>query len=69
LLTEAEIEVLDLLGECATKFGALSPEHTSDLNEFCLAIHAAQNIVMARQGMREYRILKRLPHNWKKEPV
>lgn len=67
-MTEAEIEVVDLLGEVATKFFSLSEEHPSDKNEFTLAIHAAQNIVYAREGLRSYRSLKNLPDDfhWRK---
>lgn len=55
MITPAEREVLDVLGEAADKFAALEPEHGSDMEEFVLAIHAAQNIVLSRPGLRDYR--------------
>lgn len=68
-MTNEEVEVLDLLGEAATAFASLPTEHTADLNEFVLAIHAAQNIVLSRAGLREYRVHKGLRPDWKKEPL
>lgn len=66
MLREDEVELLDALGEVATKFAALEQEHRSDVADFVYAIHLAQNIIMARQGMRDYRILKGLPEDWKR---
>lgn len=65
-MTPEEVEVADLLGEAASKFASLPQEHTADIDEFCLAIHAAQNIVMGRAGMRGYRRIKGLPSDWKR---
>jgi hypothetical protein len=66
MLEDAEVAVLDLLGEAATAFAALQQEHTADIKEFVSAIHAAQNIVLGRCGMRSYRTLKGLPDDWKR---
>lgn len=48
-----EREVLALLGQAWNKFLELPVLHTMDHQEFCHAIHAAQNIVLARAGLRE----------------
>lgn len=53
LLTKEELEVLDHLGEAFNRFQALPTIHPRDLPEFVLAIHAAQNIVLARPALRE----------------
>lgn len=65
-MTPDEVHVADLLGQAATEFAKLPIEHQSDLDEFCKAIHAAQNIVMARDGLRSYRAIKGLSGDWKK---
>lgn len=54
-LTDEEREVLELLGHAADKFSALPEEHPADLADFVNAIHAAQNIVLSRVGLRAYR--------------
>lgn len=54
-LHDDEAEVLELLGEAATRFVKLHPEHPSDQQEFVQAVHAAQNIVLARVGLRSQR--------------
>lgn len=51
-MDEAEREVLRLLGEAAVKFAKLPGLHPSDRPEFVIAIHAAQNIVLARGALR-----------------
>ncbi|KKN62971.1 hypothetical protein LCGC14_0506810 [marine sediment metagenome] len=52
-LTEEEYEVIDLLGQAATKFRVLKPVHPSDTSEFQIYVHACQNIVLARPGTEE----------------
>jgi len=52
-MTTKEIQVLELLGEAYNKFCELLVIHPRDHAEFTLAIHAAQNIVLARAGLRE----------------
>ena len=47
-LNEAEIKVLNMLGECFNEYRALVVLHPCDLNEFMQAIHVAQNIILAR---------------------
>ncbi len=53
-LTKEEEEVLDVLGKAATMFFGLEKIHPSDIQDFVYAIHLAQNLVMARPGMRQY---------------
>ena len=53
-LTVEEMSVLEKLGQAWNEFYALSTEHPSDPGEFTTAIHAAQNIVMARSAAREH---------------
>jgi hypothetical protein len=47
-LTPQERTVAELLGECAIKAAALPELHSSDMPEFCHAIHMCQNIIYAR---------------------
>ncbi len=54
-LDEQELAVLDQLGLAANLFFKLEIIHPSDTSEFALAIHQAQNIVLARAGMRQIR--------------
>lgn len=51
-MTEAEMSILNLLGTAYSEFQTLPAEHPDDLKEFALAIHMAQNIVLAREGLR-----------------
>lgn len=53
-MTEEENAVFNLLGEAANSFSKLPVLHPSDKSEFVLAIHAAQNIVLARQSFKQY---------------
>jgi hypothetical protein len=66
MLDHDELEVLDQLGDVASAFAALPQEHAADIDEFVAAIHAAQNIVLSRPGIRSYRKLKVLPEDWKR---
>lgn len=52
-MTPEEREVLQILGEAWNKFAGLPVLHMADHTEFSAAIHQAQNIVLARPGMRE----------------
>lgn len=65
-MTPEEAEISEMLGDAASKFARLPQEHSADIREFCQAIHAAQNIVMARSGLRAYRQLRGLRDDWKK---
>lgn len=51
-MTKAERYVLDKLGEAFVAFRNLEQLHPHDLAEFTAAIHAAQNILLAREGLR-----------------
>ena len=51
-LTEDERKCLDLLGQAWGVFAELPVLHHADRVEFSQAIHAAQNIVYARLGLR-----------------
>lgn len=57
-LTQPEIDVMDLLGQAMNQFAELEEIHGSDRPEFAKAIHDAQNIVLARPGMKQYQIHK-----------
>lgn len=54
-MNEEEKNVLRLLSQAASEFGKLEKLHRADLPEFVHAIHAAQNIVLSRAGMRAMR--------------
>ena len=51
-MTEEEKRVLKLLGQAYNEFRQLEVIHHADVSEFVLAIHAAQNIILARAGLR-----------------
>jgi hypothetical protein len=50
--TEDERRVLELLGAAWNRFAGLPVQHPADKDEMARAIHAAQNIVMARPAQR-----------------
>lgn len=57
LLTAQELELVDLLGRCATDFSGLvgdGPSRTGDLTEFVHHIHACQNQLLAQAAARAY---------------
>ena len=47
-----EIELLEKLGECMRLHNALTQTHGADCGDFLHHIHALQNIVLARCGLR-----------------
>lgn len=51
-MDDQENAVLDKLGEAWNEFVKLEVLHHADREEFMRAIHAAQNIVLARAGLR-----------------
>lgn len=51
-LEQQERIALDLLSRAWNAFCALPTLHDADAREFCQAIHAAQNIILARPAMR-----------------
>lgn len=59
-MTNEEVEALNLLGQAMTAFDKLPPLHGADRPEFIHAIHACQNIVLARAGLRATGITDRL---------
>jgi hypothetical protein len=52
-VTDAERRVVMLLAEAWNAFLELPVEHPSNTDEFCRAIHAAQDKVLARVGRRD----------------
>lgn len=52
-MTPEEIAVLQTLGAAWNQFSSMKPAHPCDAEDFMRAIHAAQNIVLARRGMRD----------------
>lgn len=61
-LTETEQRCLDSLGESANMFSYLPEVHPADKAEFTQAIHAAQNIILARPAT-EAQMQKRAERN------
>ena len=62
-LTPEEKEVLDLLGEAFEKFKTLPQLHSMDLQEFCIAVHNAERIIISRPYLRN--ILTPIKHGEK----
>lgn len=55
-MTKEEIELFEATGELVNKFFALEPGHSHDGQEFVFHIHAIQNIILSREGLRTYNI-------------
>ena len=53
-LTADEMEIFAKLGEAWNIFVKTPPEHPTERQEFMLAIHRAQDIVLARLALRQY---------------
>ncbi|MHC4413203.1 MAG: hypothetical protein ACYSW6_09610 [Planctomycetota bacterium] len=53
-LTEQEMEVLMLTRDLANDFLELPEFHVDDRQEFVLAIHSIQNIIMSRPAMESF---------------
>ena len=54
-LTDQEAKVAQMLGEAWNEYLKLPIEHPMGQKEFCSAIHACQNIVLARCGVRAFK--------------
>lgn len=54
-MTPEEIEIMELTKEVWSKFLQLPEQHPADATELNFHIHAIQNIVLARVGLREYK--------------
>ncbi len=65
-----EMEVLESLAKAYNAFTKLTVMHPSDLPEFVHAIHAAQNIVLAREAIRSWGIsyVDPVSAHWDPEP-
>lgn len=53
-MTKEERDIIDLSAELWNRFCALPELHPSDKPELCVHIHAIQNMVFARTGVRSY---------------
>lgn len=53
-LTKDERRVIDALADAWALYGNLYEVHRSDNGEFTFAVHAAQNIIMARPAVEAY---------------
>ena len=51
-LTDQEAKVAQMLGDAWNEYLKLPVEHPMGQSEFCSAIHACQNMVLARCGVR-----------------
>ena len=51
-MTADEKALVEMLGDAWNGFCDLPEEHPCDADEFCKAIHAAQNIILSRAGRR-----------------
>lgn len=60
-MTKEERELLADLGNCYNKFIEMPILHHSDQGDFCFHIHALQNIVFARDGMRNIDNIESIP--------
>ena len=57
-LTNQEARVAQMLGEAWNEYLKLPIEHPMEQKEFCSAIHACQNMVLARCGARALKSAK-----------
>jgi len=53
LITNEEKEIVNMLAECWNAYTRLPPNYNDHGTEFSLAIHRAQNIILARTGIRQ----------------
>ncbi|MGO2452563.1 hypothetical protein [Pseudomonas taetrolens] len=60
-LTVQEAKVAQMLGEAWNEYLKLPIEHPMEQKEFCSAIHACQNIVLARCGVRAFKSTQSVP--------
>ena len=60
-LTDQEAKVAQMLGEAWNEYLKLPVEHPMGQEEFCSAIHACQNIVLARCGVRAFKSTQSVP--------
>ena len=54
-LTAQEADLANLLGEVWNRYIELPVQHPMERDEFCRAVHACQDIVLARCGQRALR--------------
>lgn len=54
-LTDQEAKVAQMLGEVWNEYLKLPIEHPMEQKEFCSAIHACQNMVLTRCGVRAFK--------------
>lgn len=57
-MIEQELRALDLLAQAWNTFIELPVLHHADREEFGRAIHAAQNIILAREGLRTTDVMR-----------
>ena len=60
-LTDQEAKVAQMLGAAWNEYLKLPIEHSMEQKEFCSAIHACQNIVLARCGVRAFKSTQSVP--------
>lgn len=53
-MTQRERDLFEKLGHCYNDFIGLDQLHQADNRDFEFHIHALQNIVLSRDGMRNY---------------
>ncbi len=63
-MTDDETKIISLLSEATLRFARLKQESAVDIEEFGAAVHAAQNIVLAREGMRSLKAEAYVPPEW-----
>lgn len=54
MITEGELRIVQMLGDVWNEYLKLPLEHPNEQSEFCTAIHACQDKILARTGRREY---------------
>lgn len=52
-MTEQEVRVLNMTKDAWNAFLQLPIQHPDDVNEFRIHIHALQNMIYAREGIRK----------------
>lgn len=62
-MTEQEKKVLNMTADLWNEFLKLESMHPTDQQDYCFHVHALQNIILSREGLRS---LKELPDpkNW-----
>jgi hypothetical protein len=62
-LTDQEEKIANMLGDAFNEYLKLPVQHPMETEEFCMAIHVCQNIVLSRPAVRHLKAKGELQHD------